>query len=98
MIKKTLTTLTFGVALIAPVVLTAQPPDHRDERHDPYYDRKHNDRHEWNANEDRAYRRYWEDQHRKYIDWQHASQRQRDAYWAWRHNHSDQALFQVNIR
>jgi Ni/Co efflux regulator RcnB len=97
--KKIFMTIALGAALAGPAILSAQPQDHHDDhRDDKYWDRKHNDHHEWNANEDKAYHRYWEDQHRKYVDWDHANQRQRDAYWAWRHNHSDQALFQVNIR
>jgi hypothetical protein len=40
---------------------------------------------------------YWERRHRAYIDWDRASERQRQAYWDWRHNHSD-AVLQINIR
>jgi hypothetical protein len=35
---------------------------------------------------------YWEQRHRPYVDWERANEAQRQAYWDWRHNHSDLAL------
>ena len=90
--KRILLTLPLGLALLTPAYLVAQDHDHR------YYDKEHKDWHEWNANEDRAYRRYWEDRHHAYINWERANAGQRQAYWNWRHNHPDSVLFQVNVR
>jgi hypothetical protein len=97
--KKLLLALPLGVALFAPTYTFAQDRDdhYRDDRN-RYYDRDHRDYHEWNANEDRAYRRYWEYRHRHYIEWERASEAQRRAYWRWRHEHPDSVLFQVNVR
>lgn len=90
--KKILTALSLSVALITPIMMNAQ--DHDDHR---YYDKRHKDYHEWNANEDRAYHMYWEQRHHAYVDWAQASAAQQQAYWNWRHNHSD-AVLQINIR
>lgn len=91
--RKILTAMSLGAALLAPTYLVA----HDDHRDDKYYDRHHHDSHQWNANEDRAYHMYWEQNHRSYVDWDHASARQRQSYWDWRHNHSD-ALLKIDIR
>ena len=94
--KKTFAALFLTAALIAPVCVQAQEHD-RDEHHDNrYYDRRHKDYHEWNANEDRAYHMYWEQRRRDYVDWDRASERQRQEYWDWRHRHSDVDLH-INI-
>lgn len=94
--KKILTALSLSISLMAPVYLNAQDHDRDQEHHDRYYDKKHKDYHEWNANEDRAYHIYWERRHHAYVDWEHASEAQRQAYWDWRHHHSD-AVLQINI-
>ena len=94
--KKLLTALSLSVALTVPVYLNAQ--DHDRDDHHRYYDADHRDYHEWNANEDRAYRRYWEDRHHTYIEWERSNAAQRRAYWRWRHEHPDSVLFQVNVR
>jgi len=50
-------------ALVVPVAIGAQ------ERQSPRYeDKAHNDSHEWNNNEDQAYRRYLQEHHKKYHD------------------------------
>lgn len=92
--KRLLLTLPLGVALLTPTLMVAQ--DHHDDHR--YYDKEHRDYHEWNANEDRAYRRYWEERHHTYVDWARASAAQQQAYWNWRHSHPDSVLFQVNVR
>lgn len=55
-----------------------------------YEDREHHDRHEWNENENRAWR-HWiaEERHRKYHDWNRADAREQREYWRWRHEHQD---------
>jgi hypothetical protein len=97
--KKIITTLSFGLALLTPTYLFAQGRDHdRDHRDDQrYYDKHHKDYHEWNSHEDRAWHMYWERQHRQnYVDWNRANERQREDYWNWRHSHPDSVL-QINI-
>lgn len=90
--KKFCTAFSLTMALLVPVYVSAQ--DHNDHR---VYDRTHKDYHVWNDHEDKAYHMYWEQQHHAYIDWEHASARQRDAYWRWRHEHSD-AVLKIEIR
>jgi hypothetical protein len=40
---------------------------------------------------------YWQQRHRPYVEWSRANERERERYWAWRHNHSD-AVLRINIR
>ncbi len=65
--KKLCTALCLSVALAIPAYVSAQDrdrDDHRDEHHDQrIYDKRHNDYHEWNAHEDKAWHIYWEQQH-----------------------------------
>jgi len=53
------------------------------------YDRDRKDYHDWNENEDRAYRRYWESRHRAYRDYERLNRREQSHYWSWRHSHPD---------
>lgn len=62
-----------------------------------YHDKKHNDDHEWNAHEDQAYRVYAKENHRKYRDFSRLNDNDQQAYWGWRHEHSD-ALLKIDIR
>ncbi len=98
--KKIIMALTVSVGLLAPAYLSAQDRDDHHDRDDHnakrYYDRHHKDYHQWNGNEDQAWRIYWQQQHRPYVDWDRANARQQQAYWDWRHNHSD-SLLQINI-
>lgn len=98
--KKLLLALPLGVALLAPTYTFAQDHDRDDYRgrEHRYYDADHRDYHEWNGNEDRAYRRYWEYRHRRYRAWERANERQRREYWRWRHEHPDSVLFRVDVR
>ena len=74
--------LVLAGVLLAPTVFGA------DKR---YYDRDRRDYHEWNENENRAYR-HWlmeeqrERQYREYARLKAARQRE---YWRWRHEHAD---------
>ena len=89
--KKLCTALCLTVALGVPAYVTAQDHDKK------IFDKRHNDYHEWNDREDKAYHIYWEQNHHAYVDWDHASERQREAYWNWRHKHSD-AILKIDIR
>jgi hypothetical protein len=72
-------------------------PTLRAEDHRTYHDAAHNDDHDWNAHEDRAYRIWVKEQHRKYQDFAKLKEEDRQAYWAWRHEHSDTVL-KLDIR
>ncbi len=97
--KKLLATLALSAAMLVPQMLLAQDHDRRDDHHDDrgFYDKHHKDYHKWDDHEDRAWRIYNEQHHRKYVDFQAANERDRQAYWGWRHDHSD-ALLKIDIR
>ncbi len=82
-------------ALMSPVLVTPtalQAQDHR-----TYHDKKHNDDHEWNDHEDKAYRIWVTENHRKYNDFAKIKVSDQQSYWGWRHEHSD-ALLKIDIR
>jgi hypothetical protein len=85
-----------GAALITP--LTFAPSSlQADDKPRSYHDAKHNDDHEWNSHEDRAYRMWAKENHRKYKDFAKLRAEDQESYWAWRHEHSD-AVLNINIR
>jgi hypothetical protein len=77
-----------GAALVVPVVASAQDRDHAMESR-KYEDKAHHDSHEWNSNEDTAYRRYLQEHHRKYHEFAKAKKSEQSDYWNWRHSHPD---------
>jgi hypothetical protein len=81
------TVLFLAGALLAPVAGRAE--DNRPNQR--YYDSRHGDWHEWNDNEDRAYRQYLQEHHRAYRDFNSTSKKERNAYYNWRHEHRDTA-------
>jgi len=76
-----------GAAAIAPSVLRAA-----DRPIVAYYDSDHGDVHQWDRNEDKAYRIYLKESHLKYKDFSKLGADERRAYWNWRHAHSDAEL------
>jgi len=88
-----LTGLLLGTALIVPVVASAADGDH-DRR---YYDRDGRDYHQWNVQEDRAYRIYLGEQRQPYVDFYRVRLARQRAYFRWRHEHPDTTLFKVEI-
>ena len=54
-----------------------------------YYDADRKDYHEWNENEDRAWRGYLKERRREYREFGKASKREQREYWRWRHDHPD---------
>ena len=78
---------------LAPIALRAQ--DHKVAV--TFHDKQHNDDHEWNSNEDQAYRIYAKENHRKDSDFSKLKDNDQQAYWGWRHEHSD-SLLKINIR
>lgn len=83
-----LTAIAIAPATLTPTMLRAQ-----DQR---YHDKEHNDDHVWNNHEDKAYRIWVKQNHRKYNDFAKLKEEDQQAYWAWRHEHSD-AVLKINI-
>jgi hypothetical protein len=81
-----------GAALLVPVSTTAIAWGADKVYHDQY-----NQDHKWDAHEDRAYRVWVKENHRKYRDFAKLNEQDRQAYWGWRHEHSD-AVLNINIR
>jgi hypothetical protein len=90
-------TALLSAVLMTPIALA--PRALRAEEHATvrYHDKQHNDDHEWNNQEDQAYRVYVKDNHRKYRDFDKLKDNDRQAYWGWRHDHSD-ALLKIDIK
>lgn len=102
----------FGIGLLSVTSLTLvsilpgaalAQDDHRyDQRREAennrrYQDARHHDEHAWNEHEDRAYRMWLGERHRKYNDFDRINRRDQQAYWDWRHSHSD-AQLKIEIR
>jgi len=86
-----------GAALLIPMAMA--PTALRADEHKVvvYHDKGHNDDHEWNAHEDRAYRMYAKENHRQYHAFATLNENDQQAYWGWRHEHSD-TLLKIDIR
>ena len=83
-----------SAALVLPVAVATIPlraDDHS------YHDKNHNDDHAWNNHEDRAYRIWVKENHRHYREFNRLNETDQQAYWDWRHEHSD-ALLRIDIR
>jgi hypothetical protein len=86
-----------GAALIIPVAIVPTALRAEDQRARTYHDREHNDDHQWNSNEDQAYRMYAKENHRKAGNFAKLKDNDQQAYWGWRHDHSDASL-KITIR
>ena len=89
-------TALLSAALIVPVAMTPSALQAQDHGR-TYHDKEHNDDHQWNSHENRAYRIYLKQNHRKYHDFSRQREEDQQAYWGWRHEHSD-ALLKIDIR
>jgi hypothetical protein len=73
--------------LMSPVVMRADDHHNRTVR---VYDSDRKDYHDWNENEERAYRHWVEqERHHPYKDWKHMNKKEQREYLRWRHEHSD---------
>ncbi len=81
------------VALIAPMTLT---PIALNAQGRSYHDAEHNDDHQWNNHEDKAYGMWMKENHRKNVKFEKLKTDDQRSYWAWRHEHSD-AILKINI-
>jgi hypothetical protein len=79
--------LFLAAAMVAPVSMMAAPaPQGVQVR---VYDSNHKDYHNWNDNEDRAYRGYLTEQHQTYREYNKQNHKTQARYWNWRHEHPD---------
>jgi len=78
--------LMLGAALIAPSAAFAD--DHGNDQPHYYYD-QHHKRHDWNANEDRAWRKFEEEKHLTHTEFEKAKHKTQYEYWKWRADHPD---------
>jgi hypothetical protein len=85
-----------GAALIVPIAIAPTALRADDHKARNYHDKQHNDDHEWNDREDRAYRMWAKENHRKYRDFSKLKEDERQSYWGWRHEHSD-AVLKIDI-
>ncbi len=83
-----------SAALVAPIAI-APTMLRADDR--VYHDKDHNDDHHWDSHEDRAYRMYVKENHRKYRAFNTLPEADQQAYWGWRHEHSD-AVLKIDVR
>ena len=86
-----------GAALIIPVAMAPTALRAQDNKARTYHDKQHNDDHQWNNHEDQAYHMYAKQNHRKARTFSTLNENDQQAYWGWRHDHSD-ALLKINIR
>jgi hypothetical protein len=94
MMKNLLTTALIGAVMIIPVTFAPVQLQAADQK---YHDKGHNDDHQWNSHEDKAYRMWAKENHRKYVHFDKLKDEDRESYWGWRHDHSD-AVLKINIR
>ena len=85
-----------SAALIVPVVMAPTALRAEDQKSRTYHDAQKNDDHQWNSNEDKAYRAYAKQNHRKATNFNKLNENDQQAYWGWRHEHSD-AVLKINI-
>jgi hypothetical protein len=78
-------TISLGVALLLPVLLTGCAEHATVRVYDPYY----NDYHAWNDHEAVYYRQWVAETRRPYRDFRKLPPPDQREYWAWRHNHPD---------
>jgi hypothetical protein len=62
-----------------------------------YHDTKNNDDHEWNGREDQAYSAYNTEKHKKTVAFSKLKSNDQQAYWGWRHEHSD-AVLKIDVK
>jgi hypothetical protein len=86
-----------GAALVIPVAIAPTALRAEDAKTRTYHDSKNNDDHQWNGQENKAYRAYAKENHRKTVDFSKLKDSDQQAYWGWRHEHSD-ALLKIDIR
>ena len=74
-------------ALAAPVAIKGIPAPQEAHDQNRVYDKDHEDYHEWNDNENRAWQQ--SENHHKSYEFSKANDKQQSQYWNWRHSHPD---------
>jgi len=90
--SRVLNVILLGAALIGPVAVAPTALRAEDQKSRSYHDKAHNDDHQWDNHEDQAYRMYAKQNHRKYVTFGNLKENDQQAYWGWRHEHSDAQL------
>lgn len=89
-----LASMAVSAALLLPIgaMATPQPQDDRDhERHEQeeherrMYDPQYRDYHNWNPQEEAAYRQWLTDRRHDYMEYGQLDSRDQRDYWKWRH-------------
>ena len=75
-------TALLSAALAFPVVMAPTALQAQDHPR-TYHDKAHNDDHQWNDHENRAYRIYLKENHRKYNNFSRQHEEDQQAYWGW---------------
>jgi Spy/CpxP family protein refolding chaperone len=92
MISVRLLNATFlGAALLVSTTLVPTALRAQDQNR-TYHDKDHNDDHQWNNQENQAYHVWAKDNHRKSGNFAKLKESDQQAYWNWRHEHSDAQL------
>ena len=86
-----------GAALIVPMAFAPSALLAQDKNVQKYHDKKQNVDHEWNDHEDQAYKIYGTQKHRPVVAFGTLKDNDQQAYWNWRHTHSDASL-KIDIR
>ena len=87
-----------SAALMAPIAMTPTALRAQDQKAArTYHDKQRNDDHAWNGQEDKAYRIYTKQNHRKPDEFSKLKDDDQQAYWNWRHEHSD-TLLKIEIK
>jgi hypothetical protein len=81
--------LLLTVGLAAPISMVAAALPQEASVQIRVYDSEHKDYHNWDAQEDRAYRGYLTEQHKTYRKYDKQNHKTQDSYWNWRHEHPD---------
>ena len=90
--------LALSTALMGPVAAQQRDEKAPQQNQKSYYDKQAKDTHTWNANEDKAYGVYQDRQHQSHADFDKAKPAQQQAYFKWRHQNPDSAIFKVEIK
>jgi len=87
--RRFITSLFLAAVLTVPVSVMAAAAPQTASVQVRVYDKDHKDYHNWDDNEDRAYRGYLTDQHITYRAYDKQSSKTQKAYWNYRHSHPD---------
>jgi hypothetical protein len=81
--------LLLTAALVAPAAIMAVPIPQAASVQVRVYDKDHNDYHNWDDNENRAWGVFLTQKHRKSHEFSTANKKEQSQYWNWRHSHPD---------